>query len=131
MLNELSWGDYLKAAGLLVAIYYLAVAVLYYRKEIRGLLARAGSGSASADTGILSESEAFEVLEVITKEINSILEQAGKGASKPDLLARIRKVLANYGGLRIPAYKVAVFNHIIHEAQEICGVGISVQELEG
>jgi hypothetical protein len=131
MLNELSWGDYLAAVGLLLALYYTGVGILYYREEIKNLLSPKQNTSLQGDPAPISVDEAFEGLEAVAKKVDSILERAGKGASKTMLLPELKQALANYGGLRIPAYKAAVFNHIIHQAKEICGAGISAQELEG
>ncbi len=131
MLNELSWGDYLAAIGVLLAIYYTGVGILFYRTEIGNLIASRTRTSFKGEPDLPPAGEAFEGLEDIAKETSSILERAGNGASKTVLLPELKQALADYGGLRIPAYKAAVFNHIIHQAKEICGVGISADELEG
>jgi hypothetical protein len=131
MLNNLSWGDYLAAIGLLLAIYYTGILALYFRSEIKRMLSPKLRPSPADEPAGPSPDEAFEGLETIAKEISSILERAGKEASKTVLLSELRASLASYGGLRIPAYKAAVFNHITHQAREICGVGISAEELEG
>ena len=38
MLSKFTWSDYLIAAAILIALYYLVVAITFYRAEIRNLL---------------------------------------------------------------------------------------------
>jgi hypothetical protein len=138
MLNEISWDTYIAGAGVILLCYYAGIAICCYRHEIGQFLRRGQKklldqqsdiGRTRSEQG--QDNSSFELLERTIEEINSILKLAGKEASKPELLLQLKQVLANYDGLRQPAYRVAVFNHIIHNAKEICGLGISVHELEG
>jgi hypothetical protein len=131
MLQGISWSTYLESAAVLTAIYYTAVAIVFYRNEIKPLLQLQAKTVTNADTGSSDDTAAFENLESLVHEIDSILEQAGNQATKNQLLPQLKAKLANYGGLRQPAYRAAVFNHIIKQAEEISGVRISAEELAG
>ena len=72
----------------------------------------------------------FEELEGIVTDIrHSILEVAGKKVSKEELLNQLKLRLAFYGGLRLPAFRIALNNFIIQYAESICGVVFSEDEL--
>jgi hypothetical protein len=130
MLQGISWSTYLESAAILTAIYYTGVAFLYYRSEIKALLQPKAKTAPHADTANSDNTAAFENLESLVHEIDSILEQAGNQATKDQLLPQLKAKLANYGGLRQPAYRAAVFNHIIKQAEEISGVRLSAGDLE-
>jgi len=133
ILNNLSWGDYFTGIGILLACYYIGVAAICYRTEINNLILGSGKEETTegGDTTAPAPDEISELTKKALHEINSILETAGKEAGKPELLMQLRQVLASYPGIRVPAYKNAVFDYIIREAKQICGVGISAAELEG
>jgi hypothetical protein len=131
MFKVITWGNYITAAALLLACYYAVVFLLFYRAEIQNFITSLKNRKSSGNSDPLPVQEAqFEQLESIVHEIDSILESAGKTATKDQLLPQLNQKLANYGGLRSPAYRVAVFNHIIKQADEICGVRVTEQDLE-
>ena len=129
MLKFITWGNYIAGSAALLACYYAVVLLAYYRSEIQSLITGSLKQGHSATVADAPEAQ-FEELESIVHEIDGILEQAGKEATKDQLLPQLKRKLANYGGLRIPAYRVAVFNHITTQAEELCGVRISAKELE-
>ncbi|WP_214072601.1 hypothetical protein [Mucilaginibacter sp. dw_454] len=131
MLQGISWSAYLEAAIIVTAIYYACVAAVFYRTEFKALLQPKAKAATYAVTDGSDKTAAFENLESLVHEIDSILEQAGNQATKDQLLPQLKAKLASYGGLRQPAYRAAVFNHIIKQAEEISGIRISEEELAG
>ncbi len=131
MLQGISWSAYLEAAVIVTAIYYTGVAAVFYRTEIKTLLQPKAKATGHIGADDSDKTAAFENLESLVHEIDSILEQAGNQATKDQLLPQLKAKLANYGGLRQPAYQAAVFNHIIKQTEEISGVRISAEELAG
>lgn len=137
MLDNYSWSDYITAMAILIAGYYLVIGAIYYRTEVRDLLSgkikfnrkKIAEHPSTADEGEYDEE--FERLEAVVGDLKrSVLEQAGKEATKDQLLSQLKKRLANYDGLRRPAYRVAVNNAIIQNSKEICGVVFSEEELD-
>jgi hypothetical protein len=133
MLQSISWSNYLAGAALIMAVYYAWFFATYYRDELNAFIKskRQKSNDDNSASDLPEETEAFPKLENIVHEINGILDMAGQQANKDQLLSELKLKLANYDGLRLPAYRVAVFNHIIKHAEETCGVRISADELEG
>lgn len=135
MLEQISWGDYMTATGVALSCYYAAVGLGFYRQEIRDFVvarknAAAPGSKTTTGTGTTGkEIFLFESPETLLRDIDSILAAAGKQASKQQLLPQIQQRLASYTGLREPAYRNAVFNHIIQQSEKLCGLRISVQDL--
>jgi hypothetical protein len=139
MFKSITWSNYSIAVVILLALWYGIIVLVYYRKELFNLLngkykipTRKKIIKASDDAEDTPEEEehTFEELEGIVTDIrHSILEEAGKEVSKDGLLTQLKKRLANYGGLRQPAFRLAVNNFIIQHAESICGVVFSEDEL--
>lgn len=136
MLSKFTWSDYLGAMGVLVLIYYVVIAALYYRTEIKNILSgkfkfrTKNISDGNAAPGELEEAD-FDELEAVVADLKrSTLEQAGLNATKDQLLLQLKQRLASYDGLRRPAFRVAVNNYIIQHSKEICGVAFSERELD-
>ena len=125
MLEQITWQTYLTVVIVATAIYYLFIGFLhrdYFLKKVRK-----PRNTDEAITGFSS----FDELEEIVNDIkHSILEQAGTAVSKEELLQQLSRRLTNYGGLRQPAYRIAITNYIIQNAELICEVSFTKEELE-
>jgi hypothetical protein len=94
MLEKISWGDYFTAIICVAFLYYVAVILLYYRRELQSFLQRnatkPGTGQTDNNTAGTVKDQAFSGLEDNTiTDLRGILEKAGKGASKDELLERL------------------------------------------
>lgn len=136
MLNKFTWSDYLSAVAIAVLIYYMVIAALYYRTEIKDIISgktrlrRKEISDDDTAPGEMEEADFDELEAVVAGLKRSTLEQAGADANKDQLLRQLKQQLANYDGLRRPAYRVAVNHYIIQHAKEICGVAFSEEELD-
>ena len=136
MLNKFTWSDYLSAVAIAVLIYYMVIAALYYRTEIKDIISgktrlrRKEISDDDTAPGEMEEADFDELEAVVAGLKRSTLEQAGTDANKDQLLRQLKQQLANYDGLRRPAYRVAVNHYIIQHAKEICGVAFSEEELD-
>jgi hypothetical protein len=135
MLSKFTWSDYVAVVAILGGAYYLIIAIRYYRKEMTGILSgklkfKQKISDGYTAPGELEEAD-FDELEAVVVDLKrSVLEQAGTSATKEQLLLQLKQRLANYDGLRQPAYRVAVNHYIMQHAQEICGVAFSEGELD-
>lgn len=136
MLNKFTWSDYLSAVAIAVLIYYIVIAALYYRTEIKNIISgktrlrRKEISDDDTAPGEMDEADFDELEAVVAGLKRSTLEQAGTDVNKDQLLLQLKQRLANYDGLRRPAYRVAVNHYIIQHAKEICGVAFSEEELD-
>ena len=128
MFSNMSWGEYFTATVIILAIYYLSVSILFYHREIVGLLR--GKGQAVLKHAVNKQEENIDELERTVHDINGILEKAGKETGKSELLTQLKERLASFAGLRQPAYRVAITNYIIRYTKTFCGVAFSEDELE-
>jgi tRNA C32,U32 (ribose-2'-O)-methylase TrmJ len=124
MLKFITWGNYITGLGILLAGYYAVILIAFYRNEIEQLIKGAGSKQ-------FANPATADEIESLVKEIDAILEQAGKTATKEQLLPQLKHVLAGYYGLLLPAYEAAVYNHILKKADEVCGLRLSSKDLGG
>jgi len=137
MLSRVSWSEYAGVVIILLVIYYAFVGIKYYRNEIMTLLSgklpkKNGTSKKEADQkgDEFSDTSTFDELEMTVNDIRyAILDKAGKQTDKAELSFQLKQRLANYTGLRKPAYRVAINNYIITHAKEICGVVYNADEL--
>jgi len=141
MLSKVSWSVYAEVVLILLIIYYVIVGIKYYRKEIKDLLSgkfrenpATGKTPAEKHTAEVIDEPvndgSYDELETIVNDIRyAILDKAGKQANKAEMLLQLQHRLANYSGLRKPAYRIAVNNFIITHAKDICGIDYDADEL--
>ena len=132
MLSNISWQNYIIGAILLLLVYYTIVAILFYRAEIFHLLRNVKPLPVKmGKTEERLASPSLEGLKPVVADIRAILEMAEKNkVSKGELLGQLSNRLANYDGLRNDAIRIALFNFIINNVENISGVVISEQELQ-
>ncbi|UZJ63946.1 hypothetical protein OKW96_16250 [Sphingobacterium sp. KU25419] len=137
MLEEITWGQYLTAAGIATAVYYTVIGLKYHRKELGKRFRNSGRAvdeeipEAKANKADEQGEAGFEELEELVNGIRSgILEQAGEQATKEQLIEQISASVASFSGLHKPAYRYALTNFIIQHSMVICGVVFSESELE-
>lgn len=133
MLESISWTKFLEAAAIAFGCYYTGLALAVYRKQIivfindpKSIGARGKDKAADNDMPKQSASPM-----AIIHELSSVFEQAGYQAEKTALLDHIKTILKKYKNIDLPAYRVPVQDYIISKAEEVCGVRITAEELEG
>lgn len=138
MLSNVSWGDYLFGAAILAFVYYVVIVAVFYRSDLIKLFRRkfnpspAFSPNEAEDWETGNEEDgSFQELEATVADIRqNILTVAGKETSKAGLLTELKARLANYDGLRVPAYRAAINNYIAEHAKNLNGVAFSEEELD-
>ncbi len=144
MLSNLTWKDYAELLITLTVIYYLIIGFIYYRKDLGRLASarlsaknRASNAENKEPAGEVTEianpyyTPTIDELEELLSDIKTnILERAGISAGKAALLTELKARLANYDGLRQPAYQDALNGYITQHAKELCGVTFSEDELK-
>jgi hypothetical protein len=137
MFKSITWSNYYTAVFILLALWYIIIILVYFRKELFNLLSgkykiptRKKKQQASDEEIPEEQEHTFEELEgIVTNIRHSILEETGENTSKGELLTQLKQRLVNYGGLRQPVFRDAINNFIIQYAESICGVVFSEDEL--
>ncbi|WP_293906151.1 hypothetical protein [Sphingobacterium sp. UBA5670] len=136
MLQNISWGQYLSILILLVLIYYVWYFIKYYQD---GIIKRLSKDKSDDDIEVYnpfpeekpSEDLEIELLENMVNEIREfILDKAGKQVDKNELAQQLESYVANFNGLHKPAFRYALTNYIIQQAEIKCGVVFEERELE-
>jgi hypothetical protein len=150
MLKSISWGQFLLTVFILVGVYYLVVAVLYYRKDIKGLLKREpGKLEAkeplkdkAAETSIpappVQGSDPDENLppqfadsKRAIKEIQAVLERARlEEFGRALLLAALHPILLQYRHLKGTAFEIAINNFLEKECKDLNSVHLEADEVK-
>ena len=134
MLQDITWSQYLISAGGLLILYFSAIAVCYFRHACRPPVFRKASvplSGPSPEAEASADFPSYEELKQVASQLrHGMLEEAGNKAGKQQLLLRMQAVLANHGGLRQPASRRALHAYIIRQAESICGITFTEEELE-
>lgn len=136
MLN-ISWGQFLAILAALLIIYYTIVAIFFYRKETINLFRKkSATGGNEGNIEKVSKQEerindgTIDLLEAVVADLHGILVKAGKEAGRRELLRQLSERLANYAGFRHPAFRAAIINYVVKNADSLCGESFSADELE-
>lgn len=144
MLEKITWLTFFLFLLGAAAIYYLVVGYVFYRDEFKK---RFRSEKEEEQEQLYEEEEektaqeepveseeyegAFDELQLVVNDIRyGILEKAGRGASKAELMDQLKQRLASYEGLQEPAFRIALTDFITDQAAAVCGVSFSEEELE-
>src|ERR1700722_6697847 len=117
MLQSVSWQSFFATAGILLAIYYVIIALVYYRIEIVAFLRSPGkwkflfqkAGAAGAKN---NSEDFFASASPLKKEVDQLISNAYyRKTNKEDLFLGLKEHLDNY--MRLPEdFRVAINNHI-------------------
>lgn len=130
MLDQITWDQFLAVMAIALVAWYGTVLLAFYGREVkRWIMRKANRVSGNGD----SEAAPVEVhageLEQVAADLRGILERAGKEAGRQQLLSQLSARLASYAGLRQPAFRVALINLIIREAERLCDIRYSHEEV--
>lgn len=156
MLNNISWQGYWTSLALLSAGYYLVIYLLYYRSDFKMTFPRKGQHrkSAAAFAAVLNagkraaqpspiqdEDNAFEKPPIdseegfvyhLMDEISAYFEEARKSRCvKEELLYAVKQILSKYRSLNGSKYQESINNVIVSEAEHLCSIHISSEEIAG
>ena len=128
MFEGISWKTYLAVILIALIVYYLFIAILE-RKWLRKIISNRHLPNVQEEP----EEEhfsSFDQLEKVVEDIRAILEEKGAGWRKTELLDRITRRLENYQGLKQQAFRIAVTNFTIQNADTVCDITFSEEELD-
>jgi hypothetical protein len=136
MFNSISWGQYLKAAALIVTGYYLIIGYKYYRWEILSLMGikkiddnKIGhSAAADLKKSLVTENPEENLLKTFTAttvypveqsfrdEVRAFAQDAGDDLQKEVLLQSLQRIAAKYPALKDDNRKNELVQFVLTEA---------------
>jgi hypothetical protein len=138
MFNTISWQSYWTTLAISVAIYYLIILLLYYRKELRFSFERTCT-KAEEQSFILSEEE-FQtpspdseeaIVYSCMDELNAFFEEAKKRRwNRSEMMHSLQSILKKYPAIRSSGYKQSVTNVLRNQCEHICSIHLDKEELE-
>lgn len=144
MIKNVSWTDYWTVIFSLCAIYYIAIIILYYRKEAlelfsgkRKLLPSQAAPPTSkrhpAEHDLRNDNENNTQEEKLFGLTNQLMQEIspvfGNEYVKGELMIALQAVLRKYSPLKGTAFQVSVNNYIQMESENQCSVNLSEGEL--
>ena len=136
MLQQITWTQFLVVLLTITVLYYI---IYFIKFHWHRWMEKFHSKTEVYESELFqdntekqdNDSSELEELELLVNSIKQdILVEAGTDATKEFLLEKITAKVANYGGVRLPAYRYALKNFIIQHAKTLCGVEIEEEVLE-
>jgi len=129
MFSNITWTQYFLALALATGAYYAIVILLYFRQGVYTLVRTTNLLPQRYNGTDQDERPDYDGLAKVVVDLKSILESAG-GVEKGAVLSQLKQRLVTYPGLRLPAFRIAVFQFIIRNSAQACGFTVSEKELE-
>lgn len=133
MLRQVSWQNFFAATGILLGIYYVIIAVVYYRIEIIAFLRSPNKWKNIFQKTSSSEKNNsdnfFTAASELKKEVNQLITNAYyRKTNKEDLFFGLQEHLENYR--RLPeSFRVAINNHILSAGEKTGSFHFTTEEL--
>lgn len=152
MLKSVTWGQFFALSGCLLAIYYLIIGSIYYRKEVKNLVkgkrlavspparqaATAVDASASyagiddIEDSDSEQSQIYEQVNSLTDDLGDLFNAAvAEGWDKEQTLALVGRKLANHQNLADTPFETSVNNYIVIQADKSGFTRVSAAQLRG
>ena len=159
MIEKISWATYATALVLIVLIYYIVIALLYFRKEIsalsnglqKRLLNRAianqkssftdkqtissppfnsNAGPAFSKESSDNSNISIEAFDLVEKIKDAILLYSERQYIKEEIITGIQLLLKEYSQLKYSAYTDSINNIIIKECETHCSIRLEDDEVK-
>lgn len=118
MLENVSWGEFLKVLGIVLTCYYGYVLVRYFRSDVSSfLINRKGSGVAVifGRNTLESERSSMDKLEALLAEIDP--ELFSNAGNKAELIQLLRQKVLRYGLTDSNSVRKILMNHLLLAAK--------------
>jgi len=147
MLTGISWGQFLFFWMVLLMVYYMAVASIFYRKDIlhllkngfarKKVLAVAPHADSKAIIGKTPVKEVIKdkptdqsAIHDLLEELKTVLSNAAKKSfQKEELLMALQVLFKKYQSIKNTPFQIAVNNQIIRECQDSCAIELRTIDL--
>lgn len=148
MLNSISWQDYLTAAAISAAIYYLVIGLRYYREDLKKAFSGPGrtnhrttSYEDMGDTGVISIAEKASQSEPLNEEFDEvehlidrvkrlIADTVEKGLDEKPFRQSLRGLFQEYPALKTSLLRSSINELVVSECEKYGTVTISESEVE-
>ena len=138
MINNISWGSYTMCVALLTTVYYIVVALMYYRPEIYQLFKGKISPPKLFFTNLVekdiegSDPELYPEVHLLMGALDRTIEDAAQtGKAKNELLYALQLQLSNYPHLSETAFRKKIQQLVREECMKQCSIEISEDEVNG
>jgi heme/copper-type cytochrome/quinol oxidase subunit 1 len=137
MFSKISWQGFMAAIAVLLFIYYMVIALLYYRRDIARLSRNGFKKSAhqkqTPDPAVSkteNDQTLFSSVHELMDELKTIFTTAAERKfPKQELLMALQSKLKSYAPLKDTFMRSSINYHIVQESQIQCGFAVDEFEL--
>lgn len=146
MFTGISWNSYLTAVTILLAGYYLFIALRFFRSELlqifsgKNLTGDKVSFTQQRKPELTShqahlqqafeKQDIFQVAQSLGDEILAYLIQAGKDkVHKEDVMQSLKSLIAKYPSIKDSAFREVIQNLVIKECETNCSIHLSEEDV--
>ncbi len=132
MLRFISWSQFLTTVSLLLAIYWISILAIYYRREFYFLLSKRKLITSSPESLTGNDEEfLFNKCNDCAADIKGIVRQRGLVETNKDvLISEIKRSLDPYKVFKGTKWQIPINNLICHEALQSCSLKIDQKDLD-
>ena len=154
MLQSISWQTYFTICIFLLVVYYIVIAVVYYRQDLLSKLnnqstfrhsiefsqakqfdhkdyqPKVAEGLEINNGNYLPEANDFsELAESAKDELQAFTMAAATQYSKTELITALKKILKRYAALKASSFQLSINNVITDECKTNCSTELSDDEV--
>ena len=141
MANNISWGSYWSVLVFLTVIYYAYVLLVYYRSELRKLLAGGTSvlpARNSQRPPPLTDQpkhdenggdHLFPMVQSLTDEMSAYMEQTGHGL-REEIIFGLQRIFKKHNSILNTSYQEAIESLLIAECENKCAIRLNDEEVK-
>jgi hypothetical protein len=132
MLRFISWSEFLAAVSIFLAIYWISILAIYYRRDFYFLLNRKKPITSGPESHTGNDEEyLFNQCNDCAAGIKSLVRQRGlEGPNRDDLISEIRHSLEAFQEFKGTKWQIPINNLICYEALQSCSLQIDQKDLE-
>lgn len=118
MLHSISWQQFFTGIAIAVAIYYAAVILLFFRKEVSGILR--GRLHENKSAGIEEAGSHFALVHDLQEELKDWFHTAAKNkVPKEEVITALQGKLRQYRALKGTPLQESLARHMAEECKKI------------
>jgi hypothetical protein len=148
MLNHLSWTSYFEGIISLLVIYYVGIAIRYYRQDIKGLLgaetkttpglpdqllyqqASVPANKASGHRHLTDDNDPAHDISEADELIAQIKRHIAAAPAPAELIPQIKNIFQTYTAFKTSPHRAAINELVVSECEKTGAAGLSEDEVD-
>jgi hypothetical protein len=131
MFKSVSWSSFITTLVVLLAIYYIVIAVLYFRDDVMSLLKRKEKPAPSSSPEPQNRGSMFSSVHELMDELKELFfTAASRHYPEEELVMALQSTLKRYSNLKDTQFEAAINNDIQQSALSMCNISLDESDLK-